>query len=69
LLPAAPVVPEKSTLPPALVRNCALPPVPLRVNCVSAPPLVVILALPAVLVSANEIRLPPPLLVVAALPA
>ena len=65
LAPAGPEVPEKSTVPPALVMNCALPPVALPVNWVSAKLLVVMVALPAVLVSANDKR-PPMLLVIAA---
>jgi hypothetical protein len=48
-LPAAPDVEEKSTTPPALVMNCALPPVLLPANSVSAALLVVMVALPAVL--------------------
>src|SRR5262249_46510771 len=64
-----PDVPEKSTVPPALVMKRALPPLLLLVNCVSAPPLVVMVALPAVLVSENEMRLPEPLLMMVELPA
>ena len=41
-------------MPPALVMNRALPPVLLVANCVSAPLLVVMVALPAVLVSVND---------------
>ena len=59
---SGPELPEKSTMPPALVMKRALPPSLLLVNCVSAPPLVVMVALPAVLVSENEMRLPEPLL-------
>src|SRR5262245_50948700 len=66
---SGPEVPEKSTVPPALVMKRALPPLPLLVNCVSAPPLVVMVALPAVLVSENEMRLPEPLLMMVELPA
>src|SRR5262245_58389177 len=47
----------------------ALPPLPLLVNCVSAPPVVVMVALPAALVSENEMRLPEPLLMMVELPA
>ena len=52
-----------------MVMKRALPPLPLLVNCVSAPPLVVMVALPAVLVSENEMRLPEPLLTMVELPA
>ena len=67
--PSGPELPEKSTVPPALVTKRALPPLLLAVNCVSAPPLVVMVALLAVLVSENEIRLPEPLLMMVELPA
>jgi len=67
--PARPEVPEKSTVLPVLVMNRALPPLLLLVNCVSAPVLVVIVALPAVLVSENEIRRRKPLLMMVELPA
>src|SRR5207247_2067613 len=67
--PSGPEEPEKSTVPPALVMKRALPPSLLLVNCVCAPPLVVMVALPAVLVSENEIRLPEPLLMMVELPA
>ena len=56
-------------MPPALVMNRALPPVLLVANCVSAPLLVVMVALPAVLVSVNDSEKPPPLLVMLAFPA
>ena len=59
VVPLGPEVPEKSTMPPALVMNRALPPVLLVPNCVSAPLLVVMVALPAVLVSANDSKKPP----------
>jgi len=68
LLPLGPEVPEKSTLPPALVMNRALPPVLLVPNCVSAPLLVVMVALPAVLVSVND-SVKPPLFVMLEFPA
>jgi hypothetical protein len=55
-------------MPPAAI-NSALPPVLLLANWVLAPPLVRMVALPAVLLSVNEIRLPPPLLMMLALPA
>ena len=67
--PSGPEEPEKSTVPPALVMKRALPPSLLLVNCVCAPPLVVMVALPAVLVSENEMRLPEPLLMMVELPA
>ena len=67
--PSGPEEPEKSTVPPALVMKRALPPSLLLVNCVSAPPLVVMVALPAVLVSVKETRVPPPLLMMAEFPA
>jgi hypothetical protein len=68
--PSGPEEPEKSTVPPALVMKRALPPSLLLVNCVSAPPLVVMVALPAVLVSENETRVgPPPLLMMVEFPA
>jgi hypothetical protein len=57
-LPLGPEVPEKSTVPPALVMNRALPPVLLLANCVSAPVLVVMVALPAVLVSVKDSKKP-----------
>ena len=68
-MPPGPEVPEKSTVPPALVMNRALPPLLLLVNCVNAPPLVIMVALFAVLVSENEMRLPEPLLMMVELPA
>src|SRR5215510_14641457 len=55
-------------MPPALVMNCALPPVLLSLNCVSAPSFVVMIALAAVLLLLNE-RTPPLLLTMTALPA
>jgi hypothetical protein len=67
--PAGPEVPEKSTVPPALVMKRALPPLLLLVNCVSALPLVVMVALLAVLAPENEIRLPKPLLTMIEFPA
>jgi hypothetical protein len=85
LLLPGPEVPEKSTVPPALAMNRALPPVLLLVN--TTPPLVVIVALPAVLVSEKATKKPAlltmvevpaeleprndmlPLLVIAAFPA
>src|SRR5215831_12183683 len=66
--PAGPAVLEKSTTPPALVMNCALPPVLLSLNCVSAPSFVVMVALAAVLLLLNE-STPPLLLTMTALPA
>src|SRR6266851_1384418 len=66
LFPAGPEVPEKSTVPDALVMNWALPPVLLPKNWVLAPLLVVMVALAALLVSANCKRTPPPLLVITA---
>jgi hypothetical protein len=67
--PSGPEVPEKLTIPPALVMKRALPPSLLLVNCVIALLLVVMVALPAVLVSENEMRLPEPLLMMVELPA
>src|SRR5262245_14099337 len=55
-------------MPPALVMNCALPPVLLSLNCVSAPSFVVMIALAAVLLLLNE-STPPLLLTMTALPA
>src|SRR5262249_21247041 len=66
---SGPDVPEKSTVPPALVMKRALPPLLLLVNCVSAPPLVVMVALLAVLVSENERRVRKPLVMMVELPA
>src|SRR2546423_607 len=57
LICVAPTVPEKSTIPLATKR--ALPPVALPVNWVLLPACVVMVALPAVLVSANERRKKP----------
>src|SRR5215831_3367484 len=56
---SGPEVPEKSTVPPALAMNRALPPLLLAANCVSAPVLVVMVALPAVLVSVKDSKKPP----------
>ena len=68
--PSGPEEPEKLTIPPVLVMKRALPPSLLLVNCVYAPPLVVMIALPAVLVSVKETRVgPPPLLMIAEFPA
>src|SRR5262249_53326581 len=50
------------------VMNCALPPVLLSLNCVSAPSFVVMIALAAVLLLLNE-STPPLLLTMTALPA
>jgi hypothetical protein len=61
LLLFGPVVPEKSTVPPALVMNRALPPSLLEANCVCEPALVVMVALPAVLVSVKDSKKPPAL--------
>jgi hypothetical protein len=70
VLPLGPEVPEKSTVPKVSVMKRALPPVLLAANCVNAPLLVVMVALPAVLVSVNETRVgPTPLLMMAAFPA
>src|SRR5262249_30459465 len=55
-------------MPPAVVMNCALPPVLLSLNCVTAPLFVVMVALPAVLLLLNE-STPPLLLTMTALPA
>src|SRR5215510_13278669 len=55
-------------MPPALVMNCALPPVLLSLNCVSAPSFVVMIALAAVLLLLNE-STPPLLLTMTAVPA
>src|SRR5262249_3021618 len=66
--PAGREVPEKSTVPPALVMKRALPPLLLLVNCVSAPPLVVMVALLAVLVSVKDSK-KPPLVAIIELPA
>src|SRR5262249_61190122 len=57
--PSGPEVPEKSTVPPALVMKRAFPPLLLLVNCVNAPPLVVMVALLAVLVSVKDSKKPP----------
>ncbi len=57
-MPLGPEVPEKSTLPPALVMNRALPPLLLVVNSVCPPLLVVMVALPAVLVSLKDSKKP-----------
>ena len=67
--PSGPELPEKSTIPPALVMNRALPPSLLLVNCVIAPPLVIIVASRAVLVSENERRVRKPLVMMVELPA
>src|SRR5262245_40046371 len=64
---AGPAVLEKSTVPPALAMNCALPPLLLSLNCVSPPLFVVMVALEAVLLLLN--KSPPPLLVMMAFPA
>ena len=56
--PFGPDVLEKSTVPPALVMNCALPPVLLSLNCVSAPSFVVMIALAAVLLLLNDSTAP-----------
>ena len=53
-----PVEPEKSTTPPALVMNCALPPVLLFRNCVLALLSVVMVAFAAVLLSRNWVSEP-----------
>jgi hypothetical protein len=66
--PSGPEVPEKLTVPPALAMNRALPPLLLLVNCVNAPPLVVIVALLAVLVSVKDSK-KPPLVAMLAFPA
>src|SRR5262245_31637992 len=55
-------------MPPALVMNCALPPVLLSLNCVSAPSFVVMVALAAVLLLLND-STAPVLLTMTALPA
>src|SRR5215831_16557575 len=55
-------------MPPALVMNCALPPVLLSLNCVTAPLFVVMVALPAVLLLLND-STAPLLLTMTALPA
>src|SRR5262245_19550756 len=55
-------------MPPAAVMNCALPPVLLSLNRVSAPLFVVMIALAAVLLLLNK-TVPPLLLMMAALPA
>jgi len=68
-LPLGPEVPEKSTLPPALVMNRALPPLLLVVNSVCAPLLVVMVASVALLLLENATRLLPPLLMMAEAPA
>jgi len=60
-------VPEKSTIPLALVTNCALPPVLVPRNWVFAPALVVMVALAAVLVPVNDNKLPAPLAMAAVL--
>src|SRR5215470_5934265 len=65
---SGPEVPEKSTVPPALAMNRALPPLLLAANCVSAPVLVVMVALPAVLVSVKDSK-KPPLVTIIELPA
>ena len=67
--PSGPELPEKLTIPPALVMKRAVPPSLLPLNSVCAPPFVVIVALPAVLVSENEIRRRKPLLMMVELPA
>src|SRR5215472_13859514 len=56
---SGPDVPEKSTVPPALVMKRALPPLLLAANCVSAPVLVVMVALLAVLMSVKDSKKPP----------
>src|SRR5262249_51773368 len=66
--PAGPAVLEKSTMPPASVMNCALPPVLLSLNCVTAPLFVVMVALPAVLLLLDD-STAPLLLAMTALPA
>src|SRR5262249_42857308 len=66
--PAGPEVLERSTVPPAAVMNCALPPVLLSLNRVSASLFVAMIALAAVLALLNETT-PPPLLTMTALPA
>src|SRR5215510_2258308 len=55
-------------MPPAAVMNCALPPVLLSLNRVSAPLFVVMIALAAVLLLLNK-NMPPLLLTMTALPA
>src|SRR5262245_60157084 len=55
-------------MPPAVVMNCALPPVLLSLNCVTAPLFVVMVALPAVLLLLND-STAPVLLTMTALPA
>src|SRR6516225_7523335 len=55
-------------MPPALVMNCALPPVLLSLNCVTAPLFVVMVALPAVLVLLND-SMAPLLFMMTAFPA
>ena len=56
-------------MPPALVMKRALPPLLLLVNCVSEPPLVIMVALLAVLVSENDSTKPPPLVTMIEFPA
>src|SRR5215831_1423641 len=65
---SGPDVPEKSTVPPALVMKRALPPLLLAANCVSAPVLVVMVALLALLVSVKDSK-KPPLVTIIELPA
>jgi hypothetical protein len=55
-------------MPPALAMNCALPPVVLSLNWVSAPAFVMMIALAAVLLLLNK-TVPPLLLTMTALPA
>src|SRR5262245_32031353 len=55
-------------MPPAAVMNCALPPVLLSVNRVSAPLFVVMIALAAVLLLLND-TMPPLLFMMTAFPA
>ena len=61
----APAVPEKSTVPPELVMNWALPPSPLVTNCVAPPEVVVITALLAVELPVKLVR--PPMVLMFAL--
>lgn len=60
------VRPEISTAPPALVMNRALPPLLVSRNCRTLPALLVMVALPAVLVSEKAMV---PMLLMVALPA
>ena len=59
---------EKSTIPPALVMNCALPPLLLAKNWLFEPLLVTMVAFAALQVSV-KVKRPPPLFVIVAVPA